>query len=127
LIYFAFQFAMMHPCLITSNYSFKKWVSFISASLYMSHTCFLLLQLMRSADNSSGTYLLCTCLYPMLSWTIKWADPKLTSRFMGVYRDSHAYRVPYHSMHTFSTSCVCCWPSRTFFIQQTVQASFLSG
>ena len=66
LLYFACQFAMVHPCIITSDSSLKKWVSFISTSLYMSHTCFLLLQLMCTSDNSSGTHLLCTCLYPML-------------------------------------------------------------
>jgi hypothetical protein len=102
LLYLTFQFAMVHPCIITSNYSLKKWISFIPTSLCVSYTCFLLLQLMCSSDNSSGTQFICTCLHPILSWTIKWADPKLTSCFVGVYRDSHAYCVPYHGIHTFS-------------------------
>jgi hypothetical protein len=126
LLYFAFQYAIVHPCIITSDYSLQKWVSFISASLYISHTCFLLLQLMCFSHNSSGTHLLCTCFIPCCHGQ---SSELIQSRH-------HISLVVIETVMLFlflivaSThsilSCVCCWPSRTFFIQQRVQALFLS-
>jgi hypothetical protein len=124
LLYFAIQFAMVHACIITSDYSLKKWVSFISASLYMSYTCFLLLQLMCSSDNSSGTHFYALACIPcsheqsselIQSWHhVSWVFIETVMLILFLIMAST------HSV----LSCVCCWPSRTFFIQQTVHAFF---
>jgi hypothetical protein len=66
--------------------------------------------------NFSGTHLLCTCLYPTLSWTIKWP-------IQSWHHVSWVFIVTVililflimASTHPI-LSCVCWRPSRTFFI-----------